>query len=603
MNTFRKVVALLSHVERRRGLVLLALVTFMGLFEALSIASVMPFLSVLGNPGVIETNPWLATAYDTLGFESTHSFVVALGVGAFALVVFSALYRAMTHYLMNRYIEMRRHTIGWRLLGRYLRQPYAFFLNRHSGEMAKNVLSEVDQFVNNFLRPATQLVSFSAVALAIVVLLVIVDPLLAAVVTLLFVVVYAGVYGGIRGLLQRIGRERVQANQSRFTTAGECLGGIKDVKLLARENAYLARYEGPSSRFSRHQATTQTLSELPVFAVEAIAFGGIILLTLFMIGGEGSMQSNPLGGLLPVLGLYAFAALRLKPAAQHIYRAIAQMRAGDATLNVLYRDLVLENNQALPTPLRPAEPLTPQAMIRLRDVHYHYPNAVDNALESIDVTIPVGSSLGIVGTTGAGKTTLVDVLLGLLRPTRGDIQVDETVVDDDRLRAWQSALGYVPQDIFLTDASVSENIAFGLPADEIDLAQVERCARMAQLHEFVVNEMPEGYDTIVGERGVRLSGGQRQRIGIARALYHDPEVLVFDEATSALDTVTERAVMESIDALHHQKTIILIAHRLTTVEHCDQVLLLDHGQIRAQGTYEALRDGDEAFRRMAASSG
>jgi len=299
-----------------------------------------------------------------------------------------------------------------------------------------------------------------------------------------------------------------------------------------------------------------------------------------------------------VLGLYAFAALRLLPAAQQIYQGIAQTRAGTATLDAIYADLC-ERERLAPMAARAPEPLHPQQGVGFAGVTYRYPNAPTDALQQIDLDLPVGSALGIVGTTGAGKTTLVDVLLGLLRPTAGAITVDGQPVTDDNLRAWQRSLGYVPQDIFLTDATVTENIAFGIEPAQIDTEQVERCARLAQVHDFVTNEMPEGYDTIVGERGVRLSGGQRQRIGIARALYHNPDILVFDEATSALDTVTERAVMQAIDALHGTKTLVIIAHRLSTVAHCDQVMLLDHGRVEGCGTFDELKAGNERFRRMA----
>ncbi|RZU99093.1 ABC transporter ATP-binding protein [Spiribacter vilamensis] len=598
MTTLQKALAVLTASERRRGVLLLLMVTTMAAAEMVGVASVMPFLGVLGQPGVIESNAVLNWAYTTFGFASIDAFVMFLGAGAFGLILASAVYRTFVHYWMNRFIEMRRHSIGERLLETYLRQPYAFFLNRHSGDMAKNVLSEVDQFIGNFLRPGVMLVANAALAIGIVGLLVAVNPLLALLVSLLFAGIYSVIYLTVRRRLVRLGRERVRANQARFTTAGECLGGIKDVKLLGREHAYVARYRGPSTVFAGNMATTQTLSQVPKFLVESVAVGGIMLLSLVMIAIGGGVRSEAFGELLPVLGLYAFGALRLLPAAQAIYQGIAQTRAGTATLDAIHADLC-EREHLAPMAARAPTPLHPEQEIGFEAVTYRYPNAPADALQGINLALPVGSALGVVGTTGAGKTTLVDVLLGLLRPTNGAITVDGEPVTDDNLRAWQRALGYVPQDIFLTDATVTENIAFGIEPGQIDTEQVERCARMAQVHDFVVNEMPEGYDTIVGERGVRLSGGQRQRIGIARALYHNPDILVFDEATSALDNVTERAVMQAIDALHHQKTIILIAHRLSTVERCDQVVLLDHGHVEACGTFEELKAGSERFRRMA----
>ncbi len=598
MSIVHQCLAILTPHERRRGALVLCLVTLMAILEMVGIASVMPFLGVLGRPEVIETNAILNWAYTRLGFASIDAFVMALGIGAFGLILGSAIFRTLVNFWMNRFVEMRRHSIGERLLETYLRQPYAFFLNRHSGDMAKNVLSEVDQFVGQFLRPAVMLVANSVLAVGIVGLLVAANPLLAVIVAIMFGAIYALIYLTIRRRLLRIGQQQVRANRARFTTAGECLSGIKDVKLLGREHAYVSRYRYPSLIFSKNAATSATLTQVPRFLVEAVAVGGIMLLSLVLIATGGGVRSDAFGELLPVLGLYAFGALRLLPAAQSIYLGIAQTRAGTATLNTVYSDLC-DRDRLEPMQAIPPEPLRPKQRIILDGVHYRYPNAPVDSLADITVSIPVGSSVGIVGTTGAGKTTLVDVLLGLLRPSAGAIVVDGQAVDDQQLRAWQRALGYVPQDIFLTDATITENIAFGVSAEQIDHAQVTRCAQMAQVHEFILRELPEGYDTEVGERGVRLSGGQRQRLGIARALYHDPDVLVFDEATSALDTVTERAVMQAIDELHGAKTIVLIAHRLSTVARCDQIVLLDHGRIEAQGSFDDLKAVSERFRTMA----
>jgi ABC-type multidrug transport system fused ATPase/permease subunit len=468
--------------------------------------------------------------------------------------------------------------------------------------MSKTILTEAQQVTMTVIRPGIDVVAHGTVLMAIIVLLILVDPVLALGVAGVIGSVYAAIYIGVRGFLQRIGKDRVRANQDRFTAAGEALGGIKDVKLLGREHAYLSRFRGPSMRFAKHQAASQVLGQVPKFLIEAIGFGGIIVLTLVLMAANGGVSGGGLGSVLPVLGLYAFAGYRMLPAAQQVYQGIAQLRFGSAAVDTVYDDLHRRASLAEIHKTAPAA-VQPEREIALAQVIYRYPRATQSALAYINLTIPVGSSVGLVGSTGAGKTTLVDVILGLLRPTEGTITVDDEAVTDENLRAWQGALGYVPQDIFLTDATVIENIAFGIDSEKIDAKQVERCARMAQVHDFVTQEMPQGYDTIVGERGVRLSGGQRQRIGIARALYHDPDTLVFDEATSALDTVTERAVMEAIDALHHQKSIILIAHRLSRGAGCDQVVLLDDGRVEASGEFDALRAANQRFRQMAVGKG
>jgi len=574
----KKILALLTPREKRRGALILVMVTGMAALEIAGVASVMPFLSVLGNPEVVRENDTLAAVYHGFGFASVDAFLMALGIAAFALILFAAVFRSVTHYAMNRFIEMRRQSVGKRLLETYLRQPYAFFLNRHSGDLAKSILSEVDQLVMNVILPAVELVAYGVVLLGLVGLLVAIDPLLAAAVTAVLGGVYGAIYAAARGVLGRIGRDRVHAN--------------------------LQRFHSPAVRFARHMAINQTVAQVPNFLVEAIAFGGIIAVTLGLLAARGGVQDGGLGGLLPVLGLYAFAGfagLRMKPAAQKVYQGLSKLRFGAGAVDAIHADLCQRQRLAELHRRAPA-PLTPQRAIALADVHYAYPGTEQDALSGINLQVPMGTSVGLVGSTGAGKTTLVDVLFGLLRPTHGAILVDGEPVTDGNLRAYQQALGYVPQEIFLTDASVAETIALDVPPEYIDHEQVVRCARMAQVQDFIMEELPQQYATVVGERGVRLSGGQRQRIGIARALYHDPSVLVFDEATSALDTVTEQAVMEAIEALHHQKTVILTAHRLSTVRKCDQVVLLEKGQVTAAGEFKELQKQSEQFRAMAASS-
>lgn len=593
MTTFKKVLALLSPQERRRGALVMIMVVVMAITETVGVAAVMPFLSVMGNPEAVEDTPYLLATYNAFAFESKQTFLTVLGIGAFGIVLLSAAVRIVTTYAINRYAQMRRHSVGERLLETYLRQPYAFFLNRHSGDMAKSILSEVDQLVGQVIKPGFDAIAYTVVALAIVLFLIIQDPWLALAVGVVIGGSYLLIFGVVQKHLAKIGKERATANKERFTAAGEALGGIKDIKLLGREQAYLTRFRPSSARFSRHQATNATLSEVPRYFIEAIGVGGVILLALFLMASRDSV-----GQALPVLGLYAFAGYKLLPAAQRIYQGFAKLRFGAAAVDEIYADL---NEREALAEIRnlPNDRLEATKAIVLNNLSFTYPGTKSTALKNIDLTVPVGSAIGLVGGTGAGKTTLVDLTLGLLRPTEGQLEVDDTPITDKNLRQWQASLGYVPQDIFLVDATVAENIALGIPKTKIDHAKVEECARMAQVHEFIMNQMPQQYETEVGERGVRLSGGQRQRIGIARALYHDPAILVFDEATSALDNATEKAVMDAVNALSHDKTIIMIAHRLSTVKKCDQIVLLEQGAINAKGTYDELLNKSQSFKQMA----
>lgn len=635
MKTTRKILFLLNPRERRRGTLVLVMVITMSILETIGVASIMPFLSVLGNPDIVHTNQLLSNVYYGLKFDSVDTFLIILGASAFMVIIFSSIFRILTHYIMNRFAQMRRHSIGKRLLETYLRQPYWFFLDRHSGDLAKNILSEVDQVIGSMFQPGMLMLAYSVIILGIVGMLMFISPLMTTLVILFIGGIYLIIYLSVRGILARSGLDRAKANQERFTAASEALGGIKDIKLLGREHAYLSRFSGPSIRQAKHQATNLTISKVPKFAIEAVAFGGIVALVLALLAAQGGATGDALGEILPMLGLFAFAAYKTLPAAQHIFQGFAQLRFGMAALDSICDDLY-QRTALVEIYKKAPQPLIPLDKIILRELTYTYPNAAKPALKDINLTIPAGTSVGLVGSTGAGKTTLVDVLLGLLKPQQGELYVDNNPIFGNehaklkrqvfmpcdcskkqhrgalltdrgftesahsKLRSWQQALGYVPQNIFLTDTSIAENIALGIAQENLDMDQVKKCARLAQVHDFIINELSCGYDTLVGERGIRLSGGQRQRIGIARALYHDPQVLVFDEATSALDTVTERAVMQAIEHMQGTRTIIIIAHRMSTVKNCDQICVLEHGSLAAQGTYWHLLNNSNDFQKMVA---
>ncbi len=561
---------LLTPNERRRALLLLLLAIAMALVETCGVASVMPFLAVLGNPSLVETNPYLARAFELGGFADRNSFLIALGGVTLFLVVGAAAFRSFAQYAVFRYANMRRYSLSVRLFERYLGQPYEFFLGRNSAEIGARILSEVDQLVDGGIMPLVQMIAYGIVIAMLIGLMVLVDPSVAAVVTLVVGGFYAVIFLLSRKLLGRLGRERVIANQARFRTASEAFGGIKDIKLTGSEAAYLARFRVPAHAYASHKATNDTVSLVPRHLIEALALGGAIALALVLM-----LSRQDLGAVLPILGLYAVAGYRLLPAAQSVYNGLSRMRFNGAAVDAVVEDL--KNTVAEGSGLASA-PMPFHGAIRLDDVTYRYPGAARAALNGVQMEIAAGSAVGFVGATGAGKTTAVDLVLGLLAPSSGRILIDGVPLASDNRRAWQAKLGYVPQAIYLADASVAENIAFGVAGGAIDAAAVERAARMANIHEFVVS-LPSGYDTRVGERGVRLSGGQRQRIGIARALYRDPPVLVFDEATSALDNATEAAVMEAVGALHGRKTIIIVAHRLSTTRGCDRIFTFVDGRV------------------------
>ena len=588
----RDIFMLLTPSERRTGLLLLGMILIMAFMETAGVASVMPFLAVLGNPDIVQENAFLSWLYETGGFADTAAFVFALGVGALAFMVFAAVWRMLTKLSTAYYIQMRGHYLSARLLSAYLHQPYEFFLGRNSADLSKAVLSEVQMFLNGVLRPVMQLVTYALVSVTLLVFLLLVDYVVALVAAAIILGFYSAVYLSIRGLTERNGRARVAAYRLRFTVASEALGGIKEVKVFGLESAYLDRFIEPSERQARYQALNAALSQIPRFVIEIVAFGGIILLTLFLMS-----TSDSLGEVLPVLGLYAFAGYRLLPALQTVYASLVQLRFGMPTARVLGADMTERERDRIESHRVSAESrVAPRESIRLEDVSFRYRGAREEALKHIDLEIPVNTSVGIVGETGAGKSTLVDLVLGLVEPTGGRLFVDGRPLHDVGVGRWQAALGYVPQHIYLADDTIAANIAFGCAPDEIDRERGERAARLASLHDFIVSQLQDGYEAVVGERGVRLSGGQRQRIGIARALYRDPDVLLFDEATSALDNRTEADVMDAVSRLRGSKTLIIIAHRLSTVRDCDQILYLERGQVVGKGSFDGLYAENQGFR-------
>jgi ABC-type multidrug transport system fused ATPase/permease subunit len=598
LDTFRKLYELLEPRERRRGALVVLLTLFMGVTESARVGSVLPFATVLASSDSIASHPYLMTAYDWFGFDSTDQFVVFLGVVLFLVTVGALAFAALCTWVGTRYTERCGYTLSRRLFENYLHHPYEWFLGRHSADLGKSILSEVTLVVGGALMPAMQILTNGIVIIFLFALLVAADPVLAVAATSALGAGYWFVFFVGRRYLARIGEDRLRANRERFTISPEAFAGIKDVKLRGLENTFVHRFEGPSRRFTRHQATSVLIASLPQYALQALAFAILLLIVWYQIGMRGNLSQA-----IPIIALYALAASRLMPAFQKLYRSATGLKFSKPALDALHRDLVEAapdtNTAVVEAPAAPSLRLSDR--LEITAVSYRYPGASNLALDDVTLTIPARATVGLVGRTGAGKTTLVDVVLGLLTPECGGVRIDGRPITASNLRAWQRSAGYVPQHIFLADDTIAANIAFGVPRENIDPADLERAARIANLHDFVSQELEQGYDTLVGERGIRLSGGQRQRLGIARALYNDPDVLVFDEGTSALDNITERAVMEAVDKLANRKTIILIAHRLTTVRNCDRIFLLERGRLLASGTYDELVTKNEHFRDMAAN--
>nr|WP_279615069.1 ABC transporter ATP-binding protein [Desulfonatronum thiosulfatophilum] len=551
-------------------------------------------MAVVTNPHVIETNQYLQMIYQRFEFTSANQFLIFIGIAVLILIVSSNLLRLVSMWFNTRFIHYCKANLSRKMLQFYMMQPYQFFLTRNTSNMGKNVLEEVSRVIYSVLQPILAIVARGTITVLIFAMLVAVDPVLALMVVLILGGSYAMIFISVRRGLDTLGKRRAQANRGRFQTASEALCGIKDLKIMGREKIFLDKFASYNRELAHTESRLAVITQAPKFALEAIGFGGIVLIVVYFL-----FSASQTSEIIPLLALYAFAGYRLMPALQTLFTNVTTMRFNSAALDALLEDMQ-EKTGALDSPLLgQVERLPIIKEIVLEKVTYSYPQAADPVLHELGLRIEANTTVGFVGATGSGKTTTVDVILGLLAPQSGQLRVDGVLLDEDLMIRWQRNIGYVPQFIYLTDDTVARNIAFGVGESDLDLEAVERAARIANLHDFVTKELPHGYQTQVGERGVRLSGGQRQRIGIARALYHDPQVLILDEATSALDNVTEEQVMKDIQSLARKKTILMIAHRLSTVRDCDTIFMLDKGRLVASGSYDDLIESNEHFRQIA----
>tara|TARA_Y100000389_G_scaffold191381_1_gene217490 strand:+ start:1743 stop:3527 length:1785 start_codon:yes stop_codon:yes gene_type:complete len=583
MQTFKKLIFLLTPNERKRAGLLMIMILIMSLLDMTGVASILPFMAVLTNPSLIETNSILNYIFESssiFGVENNQQFIFALGVLVFLVLVISLSFKALTYYAQSRFVYMREFTIGKRLIEGYLNQPYSWFLSRHSADLGKTVLSEVQQLILDGIRPILELIASSMITLAIITLLIIVDLKLTLIVGCSLFGAYVIIFYSVSKFLSLSGNKRLINNQLRFTTVNEAFGAAKEVKIGGLEKSFLNRFSNSAQAYAQTHASRMVISALPRYVLEAIAFGGVLLMILYIMSKTGSFNSA-----LPIISLYVFAGYRLMPAIQKIYESFTALTFIGPSLDKLYDDVrnlkEFDKNQD-------QNILPLYKSITLKNIHYNYPNTSRSTLKDISLSISLKSTVGIVGPTGSGKTTIVDIILGLLEPQKGTLEIDGKIIKRHNIRSWQRSIGYVPQQIFLADDTIASNIAFGINKNDINKEAIEKASKIANLHEFVINELPKKYETTVGERGVRLSGGQRQRIGIARALYHNPQLLILDEATSALDNQTEKAVMDAINNLGKQITIVIIAHRLNTIKMCDKIFVLEKGKIKKEAVFEEL---------------
>ena len=590
MKNLKKLFNLLSSNERKHVGLLLLMMIVVAILDMIGVATIFPFMTVLTDPNLIETNKILNKmfyVFSLIGVENNQQFLFALGILVLVMLVISLSFKAITLYVQLKFVHMTEYTIGKRLVEGYLQKSYSWLKENHSAELGKNILSEVELVVRGGMKQAMEMISKSLITIALVFLLIITDLKLTLIIAFFLGFTYTAVFYFVQIYVKRIGKERFKSNELRFKSISDAFGAAKEIKLGGLEKFYIQKFSDPAKNFAQTTAFSLVITMLPRFVFEAIAFGGALLVLLYLMTQTGNLQTA-----LPIISLYVLAGYRLLPALQQIYGSITQITFIGPSLDRLYNDIinfkpiVINQNQDV---------LLLNRELNLKNISYDYSNSSRSALKNINIRIPAKSSVGLIGPSGSGKTTTVDIILGLLEAQKGTLEIDDTIISKKNLRSWQRIIGYVPQHIFLADDTIFGNIAFGVNHKDINSKAVEKASKIANLHNFIIEELPKQYKTYIGERGVKLSGGQRQRIGIARALYHNPQVLILDEATSALDNETEKAVMDAVNNLNKDITIILIAHRLNTVKNCDIVFKLEKGQLVNQGSFEELINSKNEF--------
>ncbi len=584
---------LLSPNQRKRFFVLQFLVIVTSVFEILGVASIIPFMALVGDMSQLEQNTFIAEIYTQSGIKSESQFVFLVGLSVLVLLVVSMIISIFTTWGLSMFANKIGTEIADRLYTYYLNQDWLFHASGSSAQLTKKIATETMRVTGAVLVPLMQMNSKVTLSLLMSTSIFLYDPKVALIGLSIFAISYFFLFKVFRNKLNKNGIAISEVNEERFRLMNEGFGGIKDLLLMGRDNDFIDRFNKSGKTLAYSQGTNAALVQAPRYFVELLAFGSMIVLILYLIASH----NGNLGMILPILSVYAIGIIKLLPAFQQIYSSMAIIKANIPAFESIKQDLYDSLHKESKSQKFERNCFTPKKNISLENITFTYPNKEEPALNELDMSISTNNVIGIVGPSGSGKSTLIDILLGLIYPQKGHLKIDNEIINMKNRRSWQNTIGFVAQSIFLSEGTIAENVAFGLPSNQIDLDQVNHALEIAHLSEFV-KSLKNGINTKVGERGVQLSGGQRQRIGIARALYNNAQVLVLDEATSSLDGITEKMIMEAIDAFSGKKTIILVAHRLKTVQKCDQIFFIDKGKVIDQGTYQELIKTNKQFKSM-----
>lgn len=572
---------LFNKKEKQKLMLIFFMVVVAAFFETLGIGLIVPFVQIVMEPSMIFENSIMVYLYDLFSFQSTNSFLIFSAVMMFLIFVFKNLYLLLCLFVQNKVILTQQARLSSRLYGTYLNKPYTFHLQRNTAELLRNIKEEVRRLFQEVIMSTFQLLTELLVIACIFVLMLIVAPIATLIASLLLggsVFVFFSIF---RKKTIKLGKKQQEVSGKMFQWINQGLGASKEIKVMGNERFFLNAFTKQSNVDADVTRFRLMLEQSPRLFLETIIVSVVIITMLIIIfQGNGNTQ------VVTTMALFVMAAFRIMPSLNRIMTMFTRIRFNKPALTIVYEDLFASNDEEMHD-IHLIDRVNTESLnhenraftesITLKNVSYRYPNQTGYTIKNISLTIPIGQSIAFIGESGAGKTTLVDLILGVIKPEKGEVLIDG--MSSEKLKTlWQQKIGYIPQSIFLSDDSIRCNVAFGVESSQIDDKKVWRALEQAKLIEFV-EKLPGKLEEFVGERGIRLSGGQRQRLGIARALYHNPEILFMDEATSALDNETEQEIMEAIDGLKGEKTLIIIAHRLTTIENCDVVFKIDKGKL------------------------
>lgn len=589
----KKLFLLLSPAQRKNFYFLQFLVILMALMEIVGVASIVPFISIIGDMSQLSEDTIYAKAYIASGIDSEFNFVIILGILVMSMLLIASVVSIFTVWQLTKFAYKTGAELADRLYSHYLNQDWLYHASGNSSSLIKKIATETPRTTQGIIVQLMNMNAKIVLAIFVTTTIFLYDPIVAFSGFFIFTFAYLLMFSFVKVRLKRNGQVISDAYQKRFGLMNEGFGGIKEILLLGRDLDFINRFKETGKKMAYSLGNNAALGQSPRYFIELVAFGSIVMLVIYLfIAHDGSLVK-----IVPSLTIYAIASIKLLPAFQQIYSSVADIRANIPAFESIHQDLFDSSKTSHENLKDLKKRLILKNEISINNVSFSY-SKNDLVLNDLSFKIPARHVVGIVGPSGSGKSTLIDILLGLIQPNDGDLFIDDTKLDNKSKRSWQNNIGFVAQSIFLSDCSIAENIAFGIPKEQIDFDKVNKSIRLAHLEDFV-ESLRDGFNTEVGERGVQLSGGQRQRIGIARSLYNEAEVIIFDEATSSLDGVTEKMIMEAIHELGGEKTIIMIAHRLKTIEKCDQIFFINKGKLIDQGRYNELIERNELFKNMA----